>query len=107
MRNLLDPRNNELIPTDGDDVVQIPELSPDYVEPEARPERTPAAELREIYDGLITTTKDPCAFDDNLSLRRPLSGEGGLELYRGPAVIRDPAALSADERALIIRYLTM
>lgn len=101
-KNLLDPKNNELIP--GFEIpADPPELAPDYIEPPARPDRTPAATLEAIQDALATTTADPMGWDDGLALRR--GDGGGLHVYKDGRNVRDMASLEPFELNTIKKYL--
>jgi hypothetical protein len=102
-KNLLDPKNNELIP--GFEIPAEPpnELCPDYIEPPARPDRTPTATIDALENALRESTVDPCAFDDGLQLRR--GEEGGLHVFKDERIIRDMASLEPFELSTIKKYL--
>jgi hypothetical protein len=94
-KNLLDPLNNELIPTDSP--AELPnELCPGY-------EESKSAALDGLEDALRTSTADPCGFDDGLSLRR---GEGGgLRVYRNDLPVRDISGLEPAELQTVKKYV--
>jgi len=94
-KNLLDPKNNDLIPADGP-APEAPELSPGY-------EESKSAALDSLEDALRTTTLDPCGFDGGLQLQR---GEGsGLRVFKGDRIVRDLLSLEPDELRTVKKYV--
>ena len=124
-KDLLDPKQNDLIPDDDREEEEPPELSPDG-EPETEiPELSPGGEAVEeppelspdyedrprpapksdwITDELARTKADPCDFGCGLSLYRLAEG-AGLHVYKLGVIVRDIMDLNIDDLRTIKGYL--